>query len=398
MTSETGLTPGIVDQSIKPQFSKVLSRQGHNIYLANHSLGRPPDATEHNVAKGISAWYQHMDACWEGDHWMAEIETFRTQIGQLLGFKDASCVIPKTSAGQGLRAVLNSFPQDRLINVVTTRGEFDSIDFILKTYELCCRTAVRWVEPRRSASVPTFEVADLIECVTDDTDLVVVSAVFFMTGQVMRGLETLIAHAQKCGCQVLIDTYHAAGVFPVDYAELDADYVIGGCYKYLRGGPGACYLAVNPKNFERRTLDTGWFAKADTFAYHRPNPPVFAPGGDGWLESTPPVLTSYQANPGIAFTLQTGVSNIRKYTLELQANLRDCLLSQGVPVIEPNDPDHFGAFVLVSSTETVHAVDAMKALGLSVDARSGFIRFGPDLLNSRDEIEAAAAIAKKCLS
>ena len=99
---------------------------------------------------------------------------------------------------------------------------------------------------------------------------------------------------------MLLDVYHSLGVLPVDVRRLDVDFAVGGSYKYLRGGPGACFLYLAPRHLDGRlrTLDIGWFAKRDPFAYRRPDPPELAEGGDAFLESTPPVLTLYQARAG----------------------------------------------------------------------------------------------------
>ena len=97
----------------------------------------------------------------------------------------------------------------------------------------------------------------------------------------------------------------------------NADFAVGGSYKYTRGGPGACWLYVRPGLVDTlRTPDTGWFAKKDMFTYARPEPPEFAPGGDAWLESTPPVLAPIQALAGLELTLELGVERIREHNLE----------------------------------------------------------------------------------
>ena len=103
----------------------------------------------------------------------------------------------------------------------------------------------------------------------------------------------------------LLDVYHEMGVLPIDISAIDADIAVGGSYKYLRGGPGACFLYLHPRLLDGsfRTLDIGWFAKEKPFLYDRPNPPRFAPGGDAFLEGTPPVLTWYQARAGHTATL-----------------------------------------------------------------------------------------------
>ena len=113
---------------IWPRFSRVLARQ--EIYLANHSLGRPPDRMADDVRSAIDAWYADLDGAWE--LWLATREKWRALTARLVGAPRADCIIPKTSAGQGLRAVLNALPGKP--RVATTDGEFDSIDFILRVY------------------------------------------------------------------------------------------------------------------------------------------------------------------------------------------------------------------------------------------------------------------------
>ena len=112
-------------------------------------------------------------------------------------------------------------------------------------------------------------------------------------------------------------------MFESDLAALDADFAVGGSYKYLRGGPGACFLYVHPRHLDGglRTLDTGWFAKEAPFAYERPDPPRFATGGDGWMESTPAVLPFYQSRAGQLFALAIGVARLRSYSLAAQRRL-----------------------------------------------------------------------------
>ena len=132
--------------------------------------------------------------------------------------------------------------------------------------------------------------------------------------------------------RVLLDVYHMLGVVPVDVAALDVDFAVGGSYKYLRGGPGACFLYVHPRHLDAglRTLDVGWFAKRDAFEYARPDPPEYAPGGDAWLESTPAVLPLYQARAGQLFTLAIGVPRLRAWSLAQQERLIALLARHGI--------------------------------------------------------------------
>jgi len=231
------------------------------------------------------------------------------------------------SAGQGLRAVLNTY--DSPPRVVATRGEFDSLDVILREYARRGRIALAFVE---SDADGLFTAQGLLRAIDPGADLVVVSQVMFQTGQVMPELPRIVAAAHATGARVLVDVYHSLGVFPVDLSALDADFAVGGSYKYLRGGPGACFLYLAPRHLDTRlaTLDTGWFAKEAPFSYARPDPPRYAAGGDAWLESTPAVLPLYQARAGQRFTQAVGVERLRAHSLHLQRRLVSLLAERGV--------------------------------------------------------------------
>ena len=106
-----------------------------------------------------------------------------------------------------------------------------------------------------------------------------------------RCSQHIVGATHAAGGRLLLDVYHSLGVLPVDVTAHDVDFAIGGSYKYLRGGPGACFLYLHPRHLDGwlRTLDIGWFAKRERFLYRRPDPPELAEGGDAFLESTPPV-------------------------------------------------------------------------------------------------------------
>ena len=347
-----------------PRFSRVLARK--ELYLANHSLGRPPDRAADDVRAAIDAWYREMDGAW--DLWTQGRERFRSLVSELVNAPRADCIVPKTSAGQGLRAVLNALPGKP--RVLTTDAEFDSIDFILRVY--------------RDKGRIDLQVAPFDSFRSEPCDLVVLSTVAFRTGRIFAGLEEAIRAAHSLGAKVLLDVYHHAGVLPLDLAALDADFAVGGSYKYLRGGPGACWLYVHPRHHGLRTLDTGWFAKEDVFAYQRPEPPRFAAGGDAWLESTPPVLAPFQALAGLEITLELGVHRIREHNLGQKAFLASIL------PLRASGEDH-GAFLTLQHQHARGLAAELEKSGVKTDARGEYLRICPDYLNSREELQAAAA-------
>ena len=394
------LTSEYIAEEIAPRFSLALQaeRYREEVYLANHSLGRPLDKLSQDVHAAIELWYARMDDCWEDDDaWTAEQDLWRSNIARLLGLPSYDLVVPKTSAAQGLRAVLNALTENWPLNIVTTTGEFDSIDFVLKTYAHKGVANVTWVPPTADDNgVPLFEADKIAEAITENTHLVVFSRVFYSTSQILQGFDKVVQRAHDNGALVVCDVYHAAGVIPLDMTTEGYDFAIGGSYKYLRGGPGVGYLAIHPKTIEKglRTLDTGWFAKADHFDFQRPNEPKVKPRADGWLEATPLVLAPYQGKSGLEFVIEIGVENLRKYQVQQLQSLRETFKELGLNMHTPSNPSSYGAFALLLHEDAPQVRKHLKCKGVNVDSRLKAVRFGPDLLNTKEEFMKAAQVVR----
>jgi kynureninase len=170
--------------------------------------------------------------------------------------------------------------------------------------------------------------------------------------------------------------------------------MIGGSYKYLRGGPGAAFLYISPETLSSglKPVDIGWFAKDQPFLYERPDPPRFAPGGNAFLESTPPVLTYYQARAGQQLALHLGVARIRAYGLDRLRRLKRYLADSGVAA-EGADDGH-GAFLTVEDPAAASLAEELERSGITTDARGRWLRLSPDYLTPDSVLcEAAATLA-----
>jgi len=206
---------------------------------------------------------------------------------------------------------------------------------------------------------------------------------------------SLIAVAVAVLVLVLLDD--ALGALPVDVQESDVDFAVGGSYKYLRGGPGACFLYLHPRHLDGslRTLDIGWFAKRAPFAYERPDPPQLAAGGDAFLESTPPVLTAYQARAGQRLAIALKPSRIRAYSLLQQQRLVSLLATHGIEA--QGGAQDRGAFVVVTTPRATAWCERLAERGVTTDARGRYLRMCPDILTTEAEMaRAAEALREAC--
>lgn len=395
-----GLGPGPLTEEgiarhLRPLFSRAL-RAEPRIYLANHSLGRPLDQVDEDLLGGAHLWRQGPREAWEP--WMAEEGRYRAALAGLLGLSRPDLVIPKLSAGHGLRAVLNTLPVGA--TVVTTEGEFSAVDVVLAQYAALGRLRV----VRAGAAADGRWTAAAVTSVLQrepGAQLVVVSHVFHRDGQVFDGLPALAAECRARGAALLVDTYHSLGAVPFTMEELRCDYLIGGCYKYLRGGVGAAFLALSPEVADRvRPLDTGWFAQEPGTDAWETGGPVLRPGGDAWLEGSPAVLTYYQARSGLAFTCAVGVERLRAYTLGQLGFLRS-LLAEWRLESKGGDAEH-GGFLVIETLRAPELAQALGEQGIVVDGRGGRVRVCPDVLTTRAELatvaEAIAASSARAIS
>lgn len=377
----SALNEAIIDRHIRPLFTKSLKNTSA-IYLANHSLGRMLDQTEEDVLEGLQHWTYGREDAW--DHWFAEMQAFREQTATLIHAERVDCIIPKSSAGQGLRTVLNCF--DQPIKVMSSADEFNSIDFILKVFSQRKRIQLELIKPKQANG---YLLNDFLNALQRRPRLIVVSKVFFTTGQLLNNLKTFIDAAHQQGAMILLDLYHAVGVVPVNVAELDIDFAIGGSYKYLRGGPGAAWLYIHPKHLggSMQTLDTGWFAQDQIFAFERPEKPQYAKGGNAFLESTPATLPFYQARAGLKFVLGIGVQRLRDYSLRHQHFIENLLRQQNIPFL--GKASERGAFIAIPHPQAEAIATKLRHDGVICDSRENLLRLCPDLLNTEDELSIA---------
>ena len=223
-----------------PLFSRVLQRSERDVYLANHSLGRPLDRTAQDLGDSVAAWYAELGGAW--GQWLADRERFRALVARLVGAARPDCIVPKSSSGQGLRAVLNAY--DKPLRVVTTEGEFDSLDIILRTYRDHGRVSLDVVPARADGR---FHIDDIAARVVRGVDLVVLSHVMFRTAQLIEAIEPLARHAHDARARLVLDVYHSAGVVTLDLHALKVDFAVGGSYKYLRGAPAPAGCTCIPR-------------------------------------------------------------------------------------------------------------------------------------------------------
>jgi len=381
------LTEQGIAAAVRPLFSRTLASPG--LYLANHMLGRPLDQMQADVAEGTRVWAKELRGAW--DPWLAEEQVYRAAIASLLGLTRPDCVIPKVSAGPALRTVLNGLPADA--TVLTTRGEFAAVSVVLAQYAAQGRVQVRFAEPDEHGRWTASQVIDALHSASP-VKLVVLSHVFYADGQLLEGFAEIAAACLTNGAKLLVDCYHSLGIVPLSMEALGCDYLIGGCYKYLRGGPGAAFLALAPHVADKEPHDSGWFALEPGTDPWQSGGPQLRPGGEGWLDGSPAMLTYYQARSGLVFTQAIGVERLRAYSLGQLRFLKEELAVRSL-VSEGGDTAH-GAYLTVAVPQAAEVVLRLAEQSIVLDQRNGRLRVCPDCLTTREELARVAEAIGNC--
>ena len=91
----------------------------------------------------------------------------------------------------------------------------------------------------------------MIDAIDDSTAVVAFSHVLFRTSYITDAA-AIAARAREAGAAVILDTYQSAGIIPVDVTALGVDFAVGGCLKWLCGGPGNAFLYTRPDRLKTR--------------------------------------------------------------------------------------------------------------------------------------------------
>lgn len=350
------------------------------VHLASCSLAprsRPLDeAMEHmlaTMARDPTPW----------DMWIGAVERSRQRFARMINASpEQVAIVPSATVG-AYQVASTQVWRDRP-RIVTTDVEYSSVAQIWSAQR-----------PRGAeiVSVPEHGHAvaaeDYLHAVDERTGLVSVPLLSYHNGARMPVAEVTEA-AHRLGARVFVDAYQAAGVVPIDVAELGCDYLVTGVMKYLLGIPGIAYLYV--KDGLPDAIDpqlTGWYGRGNPLSFD-PRALDFPPDARRFQVNMPTLPAALAADRGLELIGGLDLARVERHVGRLVGQAAERLREGGVPLAMPEAAGAHGPQVAVAAADPMalaHRLNQRRVF----PARGNVVRLSFHYFNDESDLDAACA-------
>lgn len=384
----------------KDLFSRALSLDPDRLHFAAHSHHLWPDASFDGQVRAWVEANQFADRKW--DLIFGEVvPEAQAHIARELNLPDASTVVFAPNTHDLLLRIVSGVAR-KPVRILSTDGEFHSFR----------RQGERWEEAGEAVitRVPLdpFETFDdrFVEAATGgEFDLILISQVFFRTGQTFGGIADLADLANPAGPWIVIDGYHGFMAQPTDLSAVaDRVFYLAGGYKYAMAGEGVCFLHA-PDGYCPRPVVTGWFAEFGDLSGPPGGVQYRSDGGRFW-GATFDVSPLYRFNAVRRMLDEAGLA-----TVDVSAHAH-ALMAQFQTAVAGGEAGRLAAaellnpltgearrarFLAFRHTDAPAWKARLLEAGVVTDVRDDVIRFGFGLYQDRDDVERLIAICKRAL-
>jgi kynureninase len=354
-------------------------------YLISNSLGAMPRRTRASVAEYLDQWDRRGVRAWAEGWWELQ-DVVAGDVERILGVAPRTVSLHQNVA-MASQAILSCFdfapPRNR---IVLTELDFPSVMYL---YEAQVRRGAELVRVPADAAGVGVDLERLLEAIDERTLLVPLNHVLFRSAYV-QDARAVVAKARAVGAFVVLDVFQSVGTYPLRLAEWNVHAAVGGALKFLCGGPGNCFLYVDPAERPRLVPKfTGWAAHQQPFAFSNRGQ-VYREDGGRFLNGTPNVPALFAGRDGIRIVADVGSEPIRAKSMRQTALLVAAAERHGYCVRSPADPRLRAGHVAVDVADGYEVCQQLCAEDVVVDWRPGAgIRIAPHFYTSDQECVAA---------
>jgi kynureninase len=349
---------------------------GTSTYLISNSLGAMPRGTAANLARYAEVWATRGVRAWEEGWWEMPVAV-GNQLAPIIGAaKNTVTMHQNVTIAEAV--ILSCFePVGNRNRIVCERENFPSVMYFYAR--------------QHGLELVTVPYEKLVDAIDERTLLVPTSHVLFKSSY-LQDARAITEKAHQVGARVVLDCFQSAGVVPFNVAQLGVDFAVGGCLKWLCGGPGNGWLYVRPDLID--TLEprfTGWMAHEKPFAFDGP-PIRYAGGPMRFLNGTPQIPALYAAQEGLRIVNEVGVATIRAHSAALTSYLLEKVLELGWPSLTPRDVNRRSGTVCTNPPDAEAISRELLRNNFIIDWRpDAGIRISPHFYNTMEECDAVIA-------
>ncbi|MFK7740766.1 MAG: aminotransferase class V-fold PLP-dependent enzyme [Planctomycetota bacterium] len=352
-------------------------------YLVNNSLGAMPKAARTAIGDFVEGWDFRGVRSW-GDGWWTMQDEVGDLIAGVLGV-DAGTVSMHQNIAVALEMILSCFRFDGPKNgIVYADRNFPSDQYI---YEARARHGAKLVRVPAAADGISTDGQQIADAIDETTLIVAIDHVMFRSSAIVD-IEPILAKANKVGAFVVLDTFHSVGIVPLELKQWGVHAAVGGALKWLCGGPGNCFLYVDPDRAkDMEPAFTGWAAHKDPFAFS-PNGQDYRDDGGRFFTGTPNVPALSAGRAGIEIVASAGKHAVRERNQMLTELLIEHADACELPLRSPRDADKRGGHVALDVPHGYEVCQALAAMDIVVDYRpDAGLRIAPHFYNTVGEVE-----------
>jgi len=348
------------------------------VYMNSCSMGATP--------RGVQPV---LDAYWEAlrtfrdehfERWWNELWAYADAIAAFIGAPPRTVVID-TNLSTLLGRVLSCFdyaaPRSR---IVITDREFPTVEFL-------CRGFARYGAETiviGSSDGATVDEDALCEAIDERTRLVCVSLATTATGSLVD-VRRIARRAHAFGAAIAVDAYQAVGIVPVDVAELEVDFLLGGAHKWLCGSFESAFLYIDPRVAkELAPATTGWIAGASPFDFGKVQ--HHADDARRFGSGTPAILPALVSRVGLDLLARVGIATIREASIAHTQRIIERADAMGIRVLSPHEPSRRAGTVSLRFAGDAAVARELVRLGFVCSHRDG-LRVAPHVYTTEEEVE-----------
>ncbi|WP_255834449.1 kynureninase [Kordiimonas sp. SCSIO 12603] len=343
------------------------------IYMNGNSLGPLTKDAKKRMASAVeNEWGNELIRGWNTAGWYDMSHRVGNKIAKLIGASEGEVVLADSTSVNLFKTLVSALhlnPGRR--KIISEKGNFPTDLYIID--------GVRQLTGEHY-TVETHERADVMDAIGDDTAVVLLTHVHYVSGEIFPMAE-ITEKAHACGALTVWDLSHSVGAVETELNATKADFAVGCGYKHLNGGPGApaFLFAAKRHHGAMKNPISGWFSHKAPFQFVDEFEPTEGIGR--MLTGTTAVLGGSALEAGLDLMLETENSVRFQKQQKLNATFQALVLQEcgglGLEVVSPQDASDRGAHISFRHNDGYAIMQNLIDMGVIGDFRApDRMRFG----------------------